>query len=805
MGDLAGKARIVPEEISEFLLRLGSPGDSEASVDVTAADCRLVGEDGDDAHAILRFECEPHGLAFEVHFSAGPGPRLRKWLAITNTGVRPVVLFDVVVERFRLASGVCAWGGGRGWPVFVGGLGYFAIEHPEAENRLVDSTCVLEYYPGITIEVGDSYVTERALLEFAPDNPEEALRRYTDEFRIRRPEKLFSCYGTWGSHEYEGPSEESLRRQVAALLEMKSRGHVPVEYMLLDYGYWPDGEDPCETGVYAVDTADRFPGSSFDEITQSIAAAGIGLGVWVGVGNAAADEFVPNLMASFADMRSRHGIKLIHVEASAVPEPEDAASDRYMRYRTARMLADLFAFMKSSAPDMVIRATGLARSPWWLAHVDMVGTGDSSPCDMPAPSLRDSQILCTDLDHRFFEHDPGTAIGFSDAAFWLGKRFMRKSIVMAMSRCNQFYLCGDLTLLGEEDRLFLQRAVQHRSASAHAFGNARRVIGSPASGEVYGYANVANGRGMVAIYNPSWTSRKLELHALDVGADPEVRNMVIEVFPSTQAASILEWESCDLRFDPWELKLLEIAPSEEHYELFESRAESAGRYPMPITPITLPSAAEEGMSLALERVSYRTGAMFRCSPTIPKEWEGYPVMVDLRELRGELYINNAPSGIAGGSFKLFYPGTKEYGRLDFGSANLLYVALNDPHLMRQSDLVIRPLAYASSSTCREDWPHAKVSSMVLIVRLTHEGRPVRSSIDPRMVQCAVWLDGVWMDAYRVPALVPRIRSGYSWAVFALNLEGDWECARVVVPHLLDADYETEFFLTDRIPTISTDK
>lgn len=802
MGDLTGTARIVPEEISEFVLRLGSPGDSAPSVEISAADCRLVGEEGDDRHAVLRFECAQHGLSIAAHFSAGPGPRLRKWLTLRNTADNPVVIFDVVLEKFRLGPGVCAWGGGRGWPIFVGGLGYFAIEHPEAENLLTDTTCVLEYYPAVTIEAGDCYDTERALLEFAPDNPEEALRRYTDEFRIRKPGKLFTCYGTLGAHEYEGPGEESIRRQVDALVDLRSHWHIPIDYFLLDFGYWRDGEDPCRTGAYVVDTDRRFPGSSFDDMVSSLSAAKIGLGMWFGVSQVENDEFALNMKSSIAEMRSRYGLKLIKADASCAPDGTYAVPEKYMRYRTARLLMDIFGSVRSSAPDMVIMAAGFARSPWWLAHVHLTGTGDASQSDVPAPSLRDSQILQADLDHRFFEQDAGTAIGFSDAGFWLGTRFMRESVIMSVSRSNQLYLYGDLGVLGDDDRLFIQRLVQYHSTGKHAFGHAVRILGRPEDGEIYGYANMVDGHGFVALVNPSWISRTLELHAFDVGADPEVRNMVIEVFPSTQAASILEWESCDLRFNPWEIKLLEIAPSEQHYELFESRVENAGRYPMPITSISLPADVPECMSLPLERVFYRTGSSFRCRQVIPREWEGYPVLVDLRGLQGELYISNRPTGIFGGSFRLFYPGTREYGRLDFGQPNLLYVAVDDPDIVEQPDLIIRPLGYGSSSTCREDWPHAKVSSMVLIVRLKHDGAPVRPTTDPRMAQCAVWLDGIWMEPYRVPALVPRIWSGYSWAVFALDLEGDWECARVIVPHLLNADYDIEFFLTDRVPAIA---
>ncbi len=761
--------------------------------------CRFVGESGDDSHAILSFECPDSAVAIAVHFSAGPGPRLRKWSTVTNTGDRQLILFDVVLERFPLAPDAYAWGGGRGWPIFVGGLGYFAIEYPEAENRLVDGSCILEYYPAVAIEPGESYETERALLEFAPDDPEAALHRYTDEFRVRKSDRLFTSYGTWGAHEYEGPNATIVREQLSHLADLKANWHIPIEHLMVDYGYWAEGEDPLATGRYSIDRDTKFPGDSFAQITAGLAESKLRLGMWFGLRYPAFEDAIDNLKRSILDLNSAFGLKLARIHA------ESQESGKYEDYTSARRMIDLLTQLKSADPEIIVHVTGFSRSPWWLRHADYAGLGDGDLSDTPAPSLRDSQMIKVDLDRRFFELDLSTNISFSDAAFWSGKQFWRKSVIMSMARCNQLCVAGDLSILDDEDKLFLQRLAQHHSASKQSYGHARRVMGDPASGEVYGYANIKDGRGMVAIYNPTWVARTVELQALDFGCAPEIRNMVIELFPSTQAASMLEWESCDLRFNPWELKLLEISPSRQHYELFESRIENVGKYPMPITAVSPPSDGAMGLSLPLERVFYRTGSAFRCLPMIPKEWEGHPVLVDLCSLTGELYINNLPSGIFGGSSRLFYPGTREYAHLGFGRANMFYVAVDDPSITRQDDLVIRPLGYSSSSTCREDWPHAKVSSMVVIIRYRKDGMPVRPSADPRMAQCAIWLDGIWMEAYRVPPLVPRIRSGYSWSVFALDLEGDWECARVIVPHFLEVDYDIEFFLTDRIPAITSDQ
>lgn len=807
MGDLQGTAKIAPEDSPEFVLRLGTPGESKPKVEVSSSDCSLVSDEGENQLAVLRFECASPRIEVRVHFSAGPGCRLHKWLTVRNLGDTAVILFDVVLERLPLSAKASAWGGGRGWPVFVGGLGYFAIEHPEAENRISSDECILEYYPAVTIGPGDSYETESALLEFAASDPEEALRNRTDELRIRKPDHLLTYYCTRGAHECEGPSELSVAEQLNEVATLKSDWHIPFEYFILDYGYWPDSENPIETARYGPDIEAKFPGDSFEGVVSRLNAAKIGLGMWFGLGCPSREGFAQNLVQSILGLHSKYGLKLVKTDCadwSCRDSSHGHPPGKYARYQAAETMKRVFAEIKSADPEIVVYATSFSRSPWWLKYADYVVAGKEDPSDIPAPTIRDSQILHTDLDHRFFELDAGTYVSFSDANFWCGKQSWRKSAVMSAARSNQLFLAGDLTILDEDDRLFLQRLVQHHDAYAQAFGDSRRVLGNAAEQQVYGYSNVKDGKGLVAIFNPTWTAHSLDLHALDVGCDPEVRNMCIEVFPSTQAGSMLEWSGCKLRFDPWELKMIEVAPSEEHYALFESRSDHAGKYSMPITPVSLPSDVPSQAVMEVARICYQTGVEFRYRAVLPKEWEGYPILLDLRGLRGKLYIGNKPTDLHGGGYAVYYPGTREYSRLGFGRQGRYCLALDDPSVVSQPEPVIRPLAYSSSSTCREDWPHPRVSGMVLVVRYLRAGKPTRPSMDPGLAQCSVWLDGVWMDPWRVPPLVPRIRCGYSWAVYALDLEGDWECARVLIPHLLDTDYNVEFFLTDRIPDITAD-
>jgi len=805
MGDLKSGVSLAPRDSLEFLLRVGAPGDSGPSTEIDPRGCTATCTGlTSEGSPIMEFVRRDPRLRIKVHSTAGPGTRLRKWLAIENSGRKPVVLFDVVLERVSVPAGVQLSGGGRGWPVFIKGIGFAAVEFPESESVVSKSQYSLEYYPAVTVQPGEAYESELAIFEFASGDPEMGFRRYVDEIRLRKSGAFFASYGSWGAHEYEGPNESIINLQLDHLIDLKTNWHIPFEYFVLDFGYWPEGAGPWESGDFSqIDEEKRFPNGAFDDTVRRMSESGTKLGMWFGIGCPGRKAFVSNLQKSFLELNAKYGLKLVKI-GLADWDCEDPAHDhlpgRYMRWQAARNMMDVFAALKTADPEAVIYAASFTRSPWWLKHVDFIAKGGPEPSDVPAPSLGDSQILQADLEHRFFELDSGTHISYSDSHFWTGKQGWRKNAVMSLSRSDQLSLSGELQLLNDDDKLFLQRVVHMRKVHASSFTGARHILGDPCRTEAYGYANTANGRGLVAVFNPSWEARSLEVKAEDLGCDPSVRNVCVELFPDTEVAAIpAAGGHFHEHIDPWEVLWLEVGPSEEHCELLESKSIESTNCFMPVTPVSPSEDMVSSLSMPLERMYYHTGTSFRCRPVIPRDWEGFPLVIDLQGLKGELYINNRPFSLRDGSeFALLYPWTPPYGLVKFGRENLIYVATKDTRVAPENDMLVSAVPYFSSSACREDWPHPGDASMVVTIRYMQDGRPIRPSLDPRIAQCAAWLDGTMMKLYRVPPIVPRIRSGFSWAVFMLDLESDWECVRIIAPRLAECDCDVQFFLTNRV-------
>ena len=797
MGDSKSGIRLELRKSVEFVLRLGEPSEIEPSIEITPDACKVVpGSDGQ-----LTFEHREPDLQITVHSSAGPHSQLRKWLVVKNANSRPLILFDVVLETMLLTDSNELSGGGLGWPVFIEGVGFAGIEFPETENSACGPRMSLMYYPAVTIQPDRSYTTEKALFMLSTD-PEDALRMYVAESRLRKSTQLFACYSSRGAHELEGPNERILNEQLDQLIELKSTWRVPFEYFVVDYGYWPEGTDPTESGDFHVDREIRFPGGSFDHILSKLSSAGLKLGMWVGGGCPGRKDFAKHVKESLLNLNTRQGLKLVKIDISdwACAEASHGhPPGKYARYQAAKNMIGVFSALKAADQEVVILAGGFSRSPWWVSYVDFIAGVGEDACELPAPSIRDSQILNTDLDHRFFELDPGTFVGYSDTHFWTGKQCWRKNLLMSLCRSNQLLLSGELHMLDEDDKLFLQRVAHMRKVHTASFAHTRKIFGNPKAGEVYGYADTANGRGLVTIFNPSWEPRAFPLKAEDIGCDPSVRNICVELFPETEVAAIPAGGYYHEHIDPWEVLWLEAGPSDEHCELVEDMPPQAKNCPMLVTPVDPPADIEHSMELPLDRVFYRTGSAFRCRPLVPRSWQGFPLLLKLNGSSGELYVNNHPLNLRGSAeFGLFYPWTPRYGLVKFGKENLFYLANKDPDIKSLGEITLSAASYFSSSACREDWPHATDATAVVLIKYLKDGEPYRHSHDPQMADCAIWLDGIWMEPYRVPPLVPRIWSKYSWAVFMCDLEGDWECVRALVPKLVDCDYEVEFFLTDRL-------
>lgn len=800
MGDTEAGIRLAPRRSLEFVLVVGDPEGIEPSVEIAADECKIVSSGARDDGLIIEFAHRDPDVNIKVYSTAAPEARLRKWLVIENTDAKPLMLFDVALDRVLLPPEIEISGGGRGWPVFIKDVGFAAVEFPESECIVSESQYSLEYYPAVVLQPGESHRTESALLQFCAGDPMPVFQRCIDEIKTRRRGQLYSCYSSRGAHESEGPNEHIVNDEIDNLIDLKGTWRVPFEHFIIDYGYWRNGEKPWETGDFTViDTDKRFPGGSLDHIRERIRSAGMKLGMWFGNGCPARETWVSKLLDSILQLSATHELKLarIHIaEWDCTDTTHDHSPGRYMRYKGARNLIHAFEAVKAADPEIVIHATGFTRSPWWLRYVDLIGKDVPDISDTPAPSMRDSEIIWTDSDHLFFETDPGTCVTYSDSHFWAGRQCWRKGILMSLARSNQIALSGQLGLLDEDDRLFLQRVYHMRKVHASSFEETRRVdLGFG----VYGYADTANGRGVVALYNPSWEPRVFRMSAESLGCDPSLRNVCVELFPDTRVAAIPPGGHYDRPIEPWQVIWFEVGPSEEKCEEPSGQHKETRNVPMLVTPVSVPADVPNVIPMPVEQVLFSSGSTFRCSPVLPRTWQGFPLCIDYSTGDGEIYINNQPLvWHDGAAYALLWPWTRRYGMMRFGKPNMFYMATDDVTLTRQPDIVFSALSYFSGSACREDWPYPSDCTLVALIRFLKDGEPFRYSHDPRTVRCAVWMDGVWTEVYRMPPNVPHIRTQFSWSVFMLDLEGDWECVRVLVPQLVDCDYEVEFLLTDRL-------
>lgn len=729
----------------------------------------------DDGKAALQFHHDKPELRIELQVMADR--YLSKQITIANLGDKPVVVFDIVLERFRLLQGTSLEGGGRGKPALIGDTGFATIEFPESYALVDGEMLSLEYYPAVTLRPGEVYASERALLGIVGNLPADTLLEFIRSHYPQAKRRFGGYYSTRGAHELEGPRLQVIAEQAQHAIDLKRNWRIPTQYFIIDLADLP----PTLLG-----DEERFPADSFDQIRGQLRVSGIKLGL------STAAKYA-NLLE---EVVRQWDIGLLIIRATET-------RDKYDQFKATSGILKVIEALKSASPEIVIEVSGFAESPWWLKHADAVIRPDNRLADEPAPSLRDSQIFQADLQHELFVADEGTQICHSDCSFWLGKVLWRKSAIMSVMRTGRLFLSGELQILDEDDKLFLQRVVQVRNAYSKSIGVVQNVLGSPAKREVYGYASVADGRGLVAVLNPSWEPKTVSVKAQDFYCNPDHRNVCIQLFPHTEAWAMLPGGDFHLHINPWEVRWFEVAPSQEHVELLESRTRRVENRSIPVTEVALPDDAQPEVTTELEYVRFASGCMHRCWQTIPREWEAFPIYVDLKGLAGSLYVNNSLYNTGRDTdFLMLYPWTEGYGRLQFGRENLFYLANRENDDPSGGKLVVKPVPYFSSSACREDWPHPGDCCMVVIIRYLKQGEPLRLSEYPEVAQCAVWLDGTWMEPYRVPPLVPRIRSGFSWAVFMLDLEGDWECVRILIPKIADCDYDVSFFLTDRLKASS---
>jgi hypothetical protein len=216
----------------------------------------------------------------------------------------------------------------------------------------------------------------------------------------------------------------------------------------------------------------------------------------------------------------------------------------------------------AQSPDLLVIWYWGFRSPWWLAHGDLLFDKGlkleaASPASTAAPSLRQSISLNVDQAVAHAELIPlecqdslGVWVGNVAWANRLGKEEWRDAYLLDLARGSTIVqLWGDLELLDDGDVEFLAAVQRWRRGRESAPGRTTRIGGDPWLAEPYGYLERTGDGAIATLFNPTFFEGSVDLEIPDGLA-------AVEVYPFPGLAPA---GAVDLK--PFEVRVLELVPA----------------------------------------------------------------------------------------------------------------------------------------------------------------------------------------------------------------------------------------------------
>lgn len=458
--------------------------------------------------------------------------------------------------------------GGEGQPVFLGRSGFVSIVFPAAQNGFSGDRLRLEQAPYIALEEGESFEFFPIVYGFCTEETlEESFRQYILEHKKKTPAGV-RIYGDWGAHdELAGEKElnESLAFEMLSRLERGRERGVSFDYYLMD-AFWFD-----KTSGYQKFLEKNWPQGP-DGFLEALRRQGMRFGLWFDVnmghmllpakepGEHVCLAYRENVETLFQGIRRQMedcGCSMLKLdfaffgcekkEHGAVHDLDQTAS----KEPAMRMFIEELVSLYRDYPGLLVTgyngfttnlsclsAVGACGemypiSPWWCLYLDYLYCGDPRPSELPAKDLGKTLIWYTDAMIERFEQslmplcaidDHGTMVGYTNTIYYLGKGNFRDSWIMNLSRgSRRELLYGALECLEEEDWDFVAQSRDFFDFVCREDVRTRRIGGSPAGGQVYGYSSNSADRGYVTLVNPE---RKRAFFALE-GYRPNRRDLEI--------------------------------------------------------------------------------------------------------------------------------------------------------------------------------------------------------------------------------------------------------------------------------------
>jgi hypothetical protein len=233
---------------------------------------------------------------------------------------------------------------------------------------------------------------------------------------------------------------------------------------------------------------------------------------------------------------------------------------RYSFEAGARAVIDAVQAAERERPELTVIWYWGARSPWWLKFGDLIfdkgikleaATPSSTASYLPRQSVSlntDQSVRHAKLIPLDLQDSLGVWLGNVAWANRIGRGGWRDAFVLDLARgSGLMQLWGDLTLLDDDDHVFLGRALAWGRAAS--FGSTTQIGGDPWNAEPYGYEWPTPSGKAVVLHNPSLRDVRYHLE-LDDAAD------LVEVFPFPGRIRGDGAGAIDLK--PFEVRALEL-------------------------------------------------------------------------------------------------------------------------------------------------------------------------------------------------------------------------------------------------------
>ncbi len=503
---------------------------------------------------------------------------------------------------------------------------FLGVEHPggvaqgsAGAVRLVD-LIGRDLAPGAQLECSSTVIGAKG----GAPSVQAAFRRYVLGLRPRRTDRLI-VYSPLGWYDYTNPADplptftdDMLDENLSVLAEIGRAGVDFDVYMLDDW--W----DPDDFTRFRRSTLPSGGAS----ITRRVHARGLRFGMWNATTRAIwTSENAPGLDASIAGGVARssdvarpadengewfwdeefaflangekrfclasepmRGYLVSSVEQHArelglgvlkfdcaTPHCTSSSHDhRAGKYSVRPMLdaiAEAAAAARRGSPDVTVMWYWGWRSPWMLAHGDMMFDKGlkleaASPASAPAPTYRQGVTLNIDQSTRFGKAIPlalqdslGVWIGHVAWANRMGRDGWRDAFLLDIARgASVVSLWGDVAMFDGDDIEFLRRALRHLRRTSGGHLETYEVGGDPWKLEPYGYAQPMLGGCVATVHNPSFSSSTIRVDLAPAGLDHSLRLAVRELYPvpGLVAESLDPGQPLELELRPWEVRMVEV-------------------------------------------------------------------------------------------------------------------------------------------------------------------------------------------------------------------------------------------------------